>query len=243
MKILPVLDLMDGNVVRGVGGRREEYRPIQSVLTDRAERLAVARAFRDRLGLSEFYVADLDAIRFGRPQVSILRQLAAEFPGLLVDIGVHQAEDADWLLEIPGTVAVLGLETLAGPSVIEKVIAVYGPDRLVFSLDLQAGTPMGNREAWDYRSPVEIAGDAAGMGVETLIVLDLAQVGEAGGVSTLPLCRAIQHDFPHLRLVTGGGIRNADDLTVIKQNHLDGVLIASAFHTGAIGPDDLEAGT
>ena len=242
MKILPVLDLMEGNVVRGVGGRREEYRPIQSVLTDRTEPLAVARAFRDRLGLAEFYVADLDAIRFGRPQVSIIRQLAAAFPGLWVDVGVHQAGDAGWLLEIPGTAAVLGLETLTGPGVVAELIEAYGPDRLVFSLDLKRGSPMGNPAAWDFRSPLEIAGEVAEMGIENLIVLDLAQVGESGGVSTLPLCQAIQQDFPRLRLVTGGGIRNADDLKVLRQNRLTGVLIASAFHTGTIGPDDLDAG-
>ena len=150
MKILPVLDLMNGNVVRGVGGRREEYRPIESVLTTRCEPLAVAKAFQERLGLSQFYAADLDAIRFGRPQIAIIRQLAAEFPGLWVDGGLHTASEAEWLLKIPGTSAVLGLETLAGPSVIAELIEVYGPERLVFSLDLQNGSPMGNRRSLGF---------------------------------------------------------------------------------------------
>ncbi len=239
MKILPVLDLMEGNVVRGVGGRREEYRPIESVLTPSCEPLAVARAFRERLGLSQFYVADLDAIRFGRPQSSVVRRLASEFPGLWVDAGFRGAGDADWLLEIPGTVAVAGLETLAGPQVLEELVQSFGADRVVFSLDLKAGTPLGDLEAWPSSSSLAIAGEAIAAGAGTLIALDLAQVGEAAGVSTLPLCRAIKTKFPEVQVFTGGGIRSATDLALFQEHEIDGALIASAFHKGTLGRDDL----
>src|SRR5205085_4551536 len=67
MRVVPVLDLKGGHVVRGVGGRREEYRPVVSRLTDSSVPVDVATAFRDHLGLSEVYVADLDAIAGAGP--------------------------------------------------------------------------------------------------------------------------------------------------------------------------------
>ena len=42
MQIIPVLDLLGGQVVRGVGGRREAYRPVRSVLTTSSEPRQVA---------------------------------------------------------------------------------------------------------------------------------------------------------------------------------------------------------
>ena len=62
MKILPVLDLLDGIVVRGVAGKRNAYRPVESQLVDNPDPIFVAEAFRNHFGLTEFYLADLDAI-------------------------------------------------------------------------------------------------------------------------------------------------------------------------------------
>ena len=42
MKILPVIDLMGGQVVRGVAGRRDQYRPVVSRLTPSSAPLDVA---------------------------------------------------------------------------------------------------------------------------------------------------------------------------------------------------------
>ena len=78
LQILPVLDLLNGVVVRGVGGRRDEYRPVESVLTVSVKPLDVARAFRERLGLTTLYVADLDGILHQLPNDNVFRQLAAD---------------------------------------------------------------------------------------------------------------------------------------------------------------------
>ena len=62
MRLIPVMDLLDGRVVQAIKGEREQYKPVKSVLCDTSEPVDVARAFRDQLGLSEIYIADLDAI-------------------------------------------------------------------------------------------------------------------------------------------------------------------------------------
>ena len=67
MRVVAVLDLMGGKVVRGVGGRRSEYRPVVSRLTTSCDPVAVAEAFRQQLGIDELYLADLDAIAGARP--------------------------------------------------------------------------------------------------------------------------------------------------------------------------------
>ena len=43
-RLIPVLDLMNGKVVRAVGGRRDEYRPVVSTLTPSTEPVEVAMA-------------------------------------------------------------------------------------------------------------------------------------------------------------------------------------------------------
>ena len=86
-RIIPVLDVMGGVVVRAIGGRREEYRPIVSRLTDSTAPVEVANALLAATGAAEFYVADLDAIRFGIPAPSVDELLDRVACEVLLDRG------------------------------------------------------------------------------------------------------------------------------------------------------------
>ena len=142
MQILPVLDLLNGIVVRGVGGRRDEYRPVESVLTTSAHPLDVARAFRERLELTTLYVADLDGILHQRPNEHIFQQLVADGFELWIDGGLRSLDDASRLLSTGAAKVIVGLETLSEVRLLATLIGEFGAERIVFSLDLQAGQPM-----------------------------------------------------------------------------------------------------
>src|SRR5947209_5384700 len=94
MLILPVLDVMRGQVVRAAGGRRSEYQPLVSQLTDSTDPIDVAAAIRERFGWTQFYVADLDAIT-GGGRLALERFLhhpsAYQF---WLDAGVHNVHEA-----------------------------------------------------------------------------------------------------------------------------------------------------
>src|SRR5689334_16113818 len=111
MQIIPVIDLLGGAVVRGVRGRREEYRPIQSRLVQSSEPLAVARAFREQLGLNRLYLADLDAIVHQQPNREAYRALAAEDFRFLIDAGLRDPEAAEVVFADGAAQVVAGLET------------------------------------------------------------------------------------------------------------------------------------
>ena len=118
MRVVPVLDLMGGRVVRGVAGRRAEYRPVVSRLTASPEPLAVARAFRQEFGLTELYVADLDAVAGGEPAFALYDLWAADGFQLWIDAGVRGMERARRVAEAGAEAVVVGLETVSGPDVL-----------------------------------------------------------------------------------------------------------------------------
>src|SRR5881398_3704297 len=94
MRTIPVLDLLGGQVVRGIGGRRHEYRPVVSGLTASSAPLDVARAFAERFGLRELYLADLDAIAGAGPGWATYAGLRAAGFALWVDAGVRDLAQA-----------------------------------------------------------------------------------------------------------------------------------------------------
>src|SRR6266550_3262883 len=142
MPILPVIDLMRGQVVRGLAGRRETYQPIVSHLTTSTRPVDVARALRHHFGFSNLYLADLDAILSGHRDPGAYDALHDEGFRLWVDAGVRTVSDASSLSEV-GSV-VVGLETVDGSQALREIHDGLGPDRVVFSLDLRNGQPLGN---------------------------------------------------------------------------------------------------
>lgn len=240
MQIVPVLDLMGAQVVRGVAGRRAEYRPIVSRLTRSTAPLDVARAFRDHFGLSELYLADLDALAGQPPALPVVVDLLQDNFRLWVDAGIgwHGA-NLDALAAVGVHNLVAGLESLHGPHDLHDFLGRFGAARLVFSLDLHDGQPLGNLAAWNIADAWAIAQEAIGLGVARILVLDLAGVGVDQGSKTAVLCARLRGSFPHLEIATGGGIRGADDLRQLQKNGVDKVLIASALHDGRISPEEV----
>jgi len=242
MTIIPVLDLLGGVVVRGVGGQRSEYRPVESRLTPSHLPLDVACAIRQVFGLSTLYVADLDAILHERPAWDTYRRLAQSGFTLWIDAGLRSIAATERLLAGGAAAAIVGLETWPDPETLVELCRRIGPEQIIFSLDLRQGTPLGNSSAWRTTEPLEIARRAVASGVQRMIVLDLARVGLGGGPGTLDLCRQLRVAFPGLQLITGGGVRNLADLLLLGRESIDGVLLASALHDGSLSCDLAEGG-
>jgi phosphoribosylformimino-5-aminoimidazole carboxamide ribotide isomerase len=240
MQIIPVIDLLDGVVVRGVAGRRSEYRPIESRIVAGSDPIDVARAFREKLGLSQIYVADLDGILHARPHCELYRELSQEGFSLLVDAGVRALNDAAAVFTAGARATIAALETLPGPGHLRALCSEFGPERMIFSLDLTNGRPMVASDQWQSSDPLEIGSMAARAGIERMIVLDLSHVGVGSGVGTGELCRSLRQRHPKLRIITGGGVRDCDDLRALEPLGLEGVLVASALHNGAITASDIQ---
>jgi phosphoribosylformimino-5-aminoimidazole carboxamide ribotide isomerase len=239
LQILPVLDVMGGRVVRGVAGRREEYRPVKSVLTDSCDALQVAAAIRSRFGLAGIYLADLDAILHGAPNLDILRSLTEAGFMTIVDAGLRRSTDASAIVAAGARQLVAGLETLEGPRELLCLVEQFGPSRVVFSLDLRDGEPLGDRSFWKEADPIGVAGQAIEAGCSRFIVLDIAHVGTEAGLQAVPMCAEIRRKWPSATILTGGGIRGIDDLRRLDPATVDGVLIASALHNGSLTRADL----
>lgn len=239
-RIIPVIDVMNGQVVRAVGGRRDEYRPLVSKLTSSTDPLVVARVLSEPDETDEVYLADLDAIQ-GRPAcaVKVVETLVGEGFDVWVDAGVRGLNDGREYHKAGGRV-ILGTETVAGPEVVRDWL---GPEILPpVSLDLSAGQLLGDWRAWGAVDPTDVLGAVETileLGVRRLFVIDLDGVGSATGPATADVCLAIRLRFQGWsasggRLFSGGGVRDWKDVSRLEECGVDAVLAASALHEGTL---------
>jgi uncharacterized protein related to proFAR isomerase len=228
-QVIPVLDLMHGQVVRARRGERSAYRPIISGLAAGSDPRVLAPALLAAAHAQVLYVADLDAIQGGAVQVAALAAVLAACPGatLWLDAGFGAVAEAQALRQRLGT---------AGA----RVRAVYGSESLT-SLDALAGLAADASAilSLDFRAADAL--DAAGcrrapaLWPRSVVVMTLDRVG-AGTGPDLATFAALRAAAPQRAWIGAGGVRDHADLDAAGRAGADAWLVASALHDGAIGP-------
>jgi phosphoribosylformimino-5-aminoimidazole carboxamide ribotide isomerase len=222
VKIVPVIDLRDGQVVHARGGNRAAYRPLQSELCASTEPPAVVRALRQFYPFTTLYVADLDALEHRSSNVSVIRDLLEGFPDLRIwlDAGIPEIHAG---LENPRLVPVIGSETGIAP---QEFIAIRERNRAaILSLDYGRDGLLGRAEwlavpeSWP----------------ETVIAMTLARTGSEAGPD-LDRVRGILALAGDRRVYAAGGVRHDQDLRDLEALGAHGALLATALHRRCVDP-------
>src|SRR5262249_58700729 len=124
--------------------------------------------------------------------------LHADVCRLWVDAGIREPQHANVLGRAGIEKIVVALETVSGPAALARAIQDLGAQRIVFSVDLKNGEPLGNVSAWNAPDAWAIAAQAIEIGVRHLLVLDLARVGVGAGKGTEGRCRKVVAAFPNV---------------------------------------------
>jgi phosphoribosylformimino-5-aminoimidazole carboxamide ribotide isomerase len=239
MRVVPVIDLKGGVAVHAVRGDRERYRPVRSGIGDGSDPVGLARAVRDRFGLDELYVADLDAITGATGNADVVAALAQE-ARVMVDAGTAEVTAIAQLLELGVARVVIGTETLPGDQALRRIRSELPDAPLVLSLDLRGGALISPDPALSGMGAADALASLADAGVREVIVLDLLRVGSGEGPD-VTLIGELHARFPDLALLAGGGVRHAADLGALAGAGAAGALVATALHNGTIVADELHA--
>ena len=248
MKIIPVIDLMHGQVVRAVRGDRHAYRPMVSGLCAGSDPVTLAQVLCEHCASDRLYVADLDALLGQRAQVEVLRALLHALPALelWLDAGFTGADAADALLAELGAgaarvVPVFGSESLASRGELQRCFAARlgGPEvhdghdghgvpgrrhhAGALSLDRRDGQRLDAAGCWD----------APALWPQRVIVMTLERVGSNAGPD-LETLREVRIKAPGSFIVGAGGIRNDTDLARAEAAGAGAWLVASALHDGSL---------
>ena len=239
MRVIPVIDLKRGVAVHAARGDRERYRPLRSRIAEGSDPVHLACAVRDRFGLDELYVADLDAIAGGPGSADVVAALARE-GRVLVDAGTATVARVARLLELGVARVVIGTETLPGAEAFRRLRAELPEAPLVLSLDLRGGRLVSPDPALRGLTAIEALAPFAEAGAREAIVLDLMRVGSGEGPD-VTLLGELHARFPDVELLAGGGVRDAADLRALAGAGTSGALVATALHNGTIAADELHA--
>ncbi len=233
MKVIPVIDLLNGVVVHAKKGDRATYQAIHSQLTPSSQPLDIVAALLDVYAFQQLYIADLNAIQKleanYKNNYNVIASIKERYSALelWVDTGISNNAELSLWQELD-TRLIIGSENF--PHINNYTSLNIQDKNYILSLDFM---PLG------YQGPVELLTNIE-YWPQDVIVMSLSNVGANNGTN-IDLLQKTMARAKSFNIIAAGGIRNADDLVVLKEMGINAALLATALHQKQISTEQLES--
>jgi phosphoribosylformimino-5-aminoimidazole carboxamide ribotide isomerase len=239
MRIIPVIDILGGEAVQAIGGERQKYQPLKTVLASSSDPKDIALAFQKNFDFDELYIADLDSIQGSGSNLEVIKKIHYSTDlKIMVDAGVNNPKDAEQILEAGAEKVIIATETLTSIKQLEECVETVGKQRIVGSLDCRQGQILTKSQEIMKLTPIQAAEIFERKGTSEIIFLELSRVGTLKGSETKTLEEIIK--IVNVPVLTGGGISNIQEIISLRNIGIAGVLIATVLHKGKICVEDLK---
>lgn len=233
-RIIPCLDVRDGQVVKGV--RFRDHRIVGDILE-------LAQRYRDE-GADELVFYDITASPHGR---SVDREWVRRVAQLLdipfcVAGGIRSVTEGEAVLNAGAEKISINSPALENPSLIDALARRFGSQCIVVGIDSQT-TPTGyrvhrytgdpNRSGDSGRDTLAWVREAVDRGAGEIVLNCMSSDGVRRGYDLAQL--AAVRDCCRVPLVASGGAGSVQHFVdVFVQARVDAALAASVFHSGEI---------
>jgi phosphoribosylformimino-5-aminoimidazole carboxamide ribotide isomerase len=234
MKIFPAVDILGGECVQLVQGKRESA-------TVFGDPLACASRWLDQ-GATALHVVNLDgAFGSSSKNASLIRDLIRR-SGVEIELGggIRSVEDARLWLETGVDRVIISTLATKNPGCIRTLAREFGSSRVMPGVDAKGGQIAVH--GWQ-----ETAGDYLAwakkfeeMGAGSLLYTNVDIEGLQQGIRPEPVKRLIGH--VGIPVVVAGGVSSRHDVVALRDARAWGCVLGSALYSGKITlKDALEA--
>lgn len=227
MRVLPAIDLKDGQCVRLKKG---DYGTAHKVAEDAVE---TAKSFL-AAGAELIHMVDLDGAKDGsHANYDVVRRVLAE-TGAQVELGggIRTMADVEAVLALGVSRVIIGSAAVKNPELVREAVAQYG-DKIAVGIDALGGTV--RTEGWLRDSGEDYIAFAKLMesyGVRTIIFTDIDKDGMLEGPNFEQLGRL--RAAVSCGIVASGGVSTLSDIARLRDMGIDEAIAGKAVYTGAL---------
>ena len=239
MRVIPAIDLKDGECVRLLQGDFERATHYSD------DPVAIARQFA-ALNVTDLHVVDLDGARTGASVNGERVAAICNAADLSVQVGggIRRRSDVDDWLARGVSRCVIGSTAIRDPASVLEWIGEFGGAAIVLALDVridEEGVPRLTTDGWTRTSQEslwECLDTYADAGALQVLCTDVARDGAMQGPN-LDLYRSILARYPGIRLQASGGVRDAADLQALARTGCPAAITGRALLDGAITAEEI----
>ncbi len=235
MRIIPAIDIIDGNCIRLTKGDYSKKKIYSKSPLD------IAKSFEDH-GLIHLHLVDLDGAKSnGIKNFGVLESIAKS-TNLIIDFGGGIKSDVDIQRAFnSGANQVTGGSIAVNqPEKMKQWMKQFGTEHVILGADVKEGKIAIN--GWQEKSESNLFPFIESYlreELKYLICTDISKDGMLQGPS-LGLYEEIRQAYPALNLIASGGISCMEDLDKLNNLGLEGAIVGKAIYEGRISLLDLK---
>ena len=230
MKIIPAIDLMNGQVVRLYKGDPKQ----KTVYSDNP--VEIAKKW-EADGADMLHVVDLDATLGIGSNLSIIKKILEE-----ISIPVEVAgglRDESLILDVAkiSNRVVIGTLAFEDKELVKKLLLSLGPEKIVISVDHKDGEIVIH--GWQDSAGIKLIDaikEFLEMGFTEFLLTNVSRDGTLEGPDLEFLEQACQLD--NTNVIASGGISNVDDVKDVKEKNAFGVILGKALYENKISIEE-----
>jgi len=230
MKIIPAIDLMDGQVVRLVKGDPSK----KTVYSN--DPIGIAKKWQSA-GADMLHIVDLDATLGRGTNIQIIKKMIQEL-NLPVQVagGLRDentiSEVCEWAMRV-----VLGTIAFQDKDALLRVAKNLGKDKIVISIDHVDGNIVIN--GWQEKTETQLIDGMnkfLNLGFSNFLVTNVSKDGMMQGPDLENLQKACS--FENANVIASGGISNIEDVKNVKDINAFGVILGKALYENKISIEE-----
>ncbi len=235
MKVIPAIDLLNGQVVRLHKG---SYQEVTVYNDDIAEE---AGNFKDA-GFKHIHIVDLNGAKEGRfVNLSHITNVIKSL-GLSVQTGggIRTFADVEKLIEAGISKVICSSMAIKNEPDWLKALQVF-PDNMILGMDLKDGKiAYGGWLETAEESVSSFLNRMIGHGLKEVLCTDISKDGTLAGPN-VDLYKSLKAEFPSIQLIASGGVSNQKDLIELNEAGIDAVVVGKAYYEKHISLEEMRA--
>ncbi len=230
MKIIPAIDLMNGQVVRLYKGDPKQ----KTVYSDNP--VEIAKKWEAN-GADMLHIVDLDATLGTGSNISIIKKILEE-----ISIPVEVAgglRDESLILDVVkiSNRVVLGTLAFKDKELLKKLLLSLGSEKIVISVDHIDGEIVIN--GWQDRTGIKLIDaikEFLEMGFTEFLLTNVSRDGTMEGPDLEFLEQAC--NLSKTNVIASGGVSNINDVKAVKEKNAFGVILGKALYENKISIEE-----
>jgi phosphoribosylformimino-5-aminoimidazole carboxamide ribotide isomerase len=234
MLIIPAIDIYNKKTVRLVKGdfNNITYYPLTPL--EQAKQYA-------KLGFKRIHIVDLMGSASGEVTVLDILKSIKDETSLEIEFGggIRNLATVQSLFSIGIDKIVIGSLAVTEKPKFEFMLHSYNPLSFIISADVNDG--MIAIQGWTETTSVSLKDHITwcmSLGLDQFLCTDISKDGTLLGAN-ITLYSQIMRDFPTIKLIASGGVKDIQDLRILNEMEIYGAVIGKAIYEKTINPEEL----
>ena len=236
MKILPAIDLKNGNCVRLLKGN------FKKVTEYNSDPISQAKIFQTNQ-LNYLHIVDLDGAETGKQlNLEVVKEIL-QISDISVQVGggIRSISKVETMLEMGVSRIILGT-ALFQDHFIQDLKNNFDSNQIVLALDFKVSndTPKIYTHGWQDSTELSLYDFLSDQSFfSNVLATDISLDGAMQGPS-INIYKDLLNIFPTLNLIASGGIRSLDDLDILQSLKIKEAVVGKAIYEKNISLRDLK---